>query len=235
MRSARSPALACHPTPPNHPPPIAPPPPLPAARKRTAPLLYIKGVTPKPKALLQEGGGQAKTWEAVVLIRRGQPPLVTPVPPPRDHYPSSVWLSTGKNTERATLTGAAYKRIIKGMVLGPGNERDGTLRPARHPIKLLHDRDPAHTSKEFSEFAARYNIHAVLLPPRSPDLDPLDYGVFGPAQRALDQEVERRAMTFEQQCAYLQGRIMQVNTDAAITALPSRIARCIAAAGWHFE
>lgn len=170
-----------------------------------------------------------------MVIKMGQPPVVAPVPLPRDHYPKSVWLTKGKNTERATLTGAAYKRIIKDILLGPGNERDGTLRPPRRPINLLHDRDPAHTSAEFREFAARYNINAVLLPPRSPDLDPLDYGVFGPAQRSLDRELEQRNMTFEQQCAYMEGFIKQANTDAAIAALPSRIARCIAARGWHFE
>jgi hypothetical protein len=208
---------------------------LPAARKRSAPQLYIKGVTPQPKALLQEKEEGGRTWEAVVLIRKGQPPTVAPVPPPHDPHPRSVWLSKGKNTEHATLTGAIYKRIIKDTLLGPGNERDGTLHPPRHPINLLHDRDPAHRSKEFLAFAKRYNINAELLPARSPDLDPLDYGVFGPAQRSLDRELERRTMTFEQQCAYLEGHIKQANTDAAIAALPSRIARCIAARGWHFE
>jgi len=107
---------------------------LPAARKRTAPQLYIKGLTPQPKARLQEDADRTQTWEAVVAIKLHQPPIVAPVPLGRDHYSGSVWLSTGKNTKRASLTGDTYKRIIKDILLGPGNVRDGTLQPPRRPI-----------------------------------------------------------------------------------------------------
>jgi hypothetical protein len=42
-------------------------------------------------------------------------------------------------------------------------------------------------------------------------------------------------MTFDQQCAYLEGCIEQAHTDAAIMALTKRILQCTAAKGGHFE
>lgn len=59
--------------------------------------------------------------------------------------------------------------------------------------------------------------------------------MFGPAQKKLDRELERRRMSWEEQCSFLEKCIKETNADAAIKALPSRIKRCIAAKGGHFE
>jgi hypothetical protein len=203
-------------------------------RLRSASQVYIKGVTPKPARLLEAKEDQAVTATWVVFIQHGRSPVLKRLQA-HDHYPNSIWLGKGKNPDRPDLTGDTYKRIVKDTLLGKGNLRDGTLVPKRRPVNLLHDRDAAHTSTAFKSFAANYNINAVLLPARSPDLDPLDYGVFGPAQRKLDAERELRVMTFEEECTFLERAIQRTNTDAVIAALPGRIKRCIAAKGGHFE
>jgi len=172
---------------------------------------------------------------AVTIIKLGQAPTVVPVKQPQDNYPNSVWLRKNKKAGKAELTGTLYKKIIKDSLVGAGNMREGTVQRRARPLKLLHDRDPAHISKEFQRFAASYGVQAELLPPKSPDLDPLDYGVFGPAQKKLDRELELRQMTWDQQCSFLEGAIKQADTDAAIMALPKRIQLCIAAKGGHFE
>lgn len=184
---------------------------------------------------LDDHSSKRQTAQWVVLIKRGQAPTVIAVPPPHDAHPHSVWLGKGKNPDVCELTGAAYRKMLKGVLVGPGSVQLGTVHVPRRPINLLHDRDPAHTSATFQAFATACNVNAVLLPPRSPDLNPLDYGVFGAAQKKLDAEMERRSMTWDQQCAFLEGAIKQADTDAAIAALPGRIQRCIAAKGGHFE
>jgi hypothetical protein len=63
----------------------------------------------------------------------------------------------------------------------------------------------------------------------------LDYGVFGPAQKKLDRAMEKRRLSWQEQCAFLEEAIKSSNTDAVIKALPGRIARCIKAKGGHFE
>lgn len=213
----------------------APHSPSPPGRLRSAPQLYIKGVTPKPARTLaaQDEEGESATW--VVIIKMGRKPVLKRLPPPYDPHPRSIWLGKGKDPKRPHLTATQYRTIVKDTLLGKGNLRDGSMRRPRRQTNLLHDHDSAHTSKAFGSFAANYNINAELLPVRSPDLNPLDYGVFGPAQKKLEAELERRRMTFEEQCTFLERTIRATNTDAAIAALPQRIKRCIKAKGGHFE
>lgn len=208
---------------------------MPAASQRSAPQLYIKGVTPKPARLLKDKDGSGKVAAWVVFIKLGAPPTVIPIPPPHDPYSYTTWLKKDKDPNKRELTGVQYRKMVKDTLLGKGSLAAGTLRRPRKPINLLHDRDPAHTSKAFKTFTVNYNINAELLPPRSPDLNPLDYGVFGPAQKKLEAEMELRPMSFEQQCSFMEGAIKMANVDAAIAALPLRIKRCIQAKGGHFE
>lgn len=210
-------------------------PPLAAARRRSTQQVYIKGRTPRPNARFASKHEERKSWLAVTIIKHGKRPVVIPVKTPKDPYSYTTWAAKEKPGGQAELTGEVYSKVIR-QELRPGcNLSDPAKRPPRRTVKLLHDRDTAHTSKAFQRFAASYNVDARLLPTSSPDLDPLDYGVFGPAQRRLDRELEQRDMTFEEQCQFLTACIQQANSDAAIEELPGRIQKCIAAGGWHFE
>ncbi len=189
----------------------------------------------KPARLLEGEEDKGKQWLAVVAIKLGRAPSVFIVPAASDPGKHSIWLRKGKDPKKRDLTGDTYKRFIKLLLFGKGNITDGTLKPARRPINLLHDRDAAHTAKAFTAFATTYNVNAVLLPPRSPDLNPLDYGVFGPVQKKLDKAIEEGRMTWDQQCSFLEDALKAAKVDAAIKQLPRRIARCIEAKGGHFE
>lgn len=206
-----------------------------AANRRSAPQLYIPGVTPKPKALMKDKAEDKSNWLAVVVIKHGQQPAVYPVSKKANPHPNSVWLRKEGNLQHVDLTGTAYVKIMHQHLIGKGNLSDGTITRPRRTRYLLHDRDPAHTSKAFKSFAANYNVHVELLPPHSPDLDPLDYGVFGPAQRKLDRAMEWQRMSWDEQCSFLEQAIKAANVNAAIEDLPCRIKKCIAAKGWHFE
>lgn len=197
--------------------------------------MYIVGKTPRPKAIHVSKSDERQSWLGVTIIKYGEPTVVIPARTPKDRYGYTTWAKKEKPGDQAELTGPVYRKIIKGHLRPGCNLTDPAKQPPRRKINLLHDRDTAHTSKTFLKFAVDYNINAKLLPPGSPDLDPLDYGVFGPAQRKLDRELELRAMTFEEQCSFLTEAIKQANSDAAIMDLPRRIQRCIAAKGWHFE
>lgn len=209
--------------------------PVPAARRRTTQQVYIKGRTRRPAATHAGRGGREQSWLGACIIKYGQAPIIVPVQTPQDRLAYTTWLRKDKPGGKAELTGQVYRRIIREQLRPGCNLTDPAKRPPKRPVNLLHDRDPAHTSNTFKQLAEDYNINAVLLPPGSPDLDPLDYGVFGPAQRKLDKELELRSMDFEEQCQFLTEAIMAANTDAAIMQLPHRIQKCIDAEGWHFE
>jgi len=197
--------------------------------------VYIKGVTPKPKATMKDKEEDKSNWLAVVVIKHGRKPAVYPVPKTFNPHPNSKWLCKEGKLNKVDLTGKAYVKIMHKHLIGKGNLRDGTTTRPRRALHLLHDRDTAHTSKAFKSFAASYSVQAELLPPHSPDLDPLDYAVFGPAQRKLDRAMERQRMSWQEQCSFLEEAIKAAKVDAAIEQLPGRIKKCIAAKGWHFE
>ena len=106
------------------------------------------------------------------------------------------------------------------------------MRPRLH---LVHDRHPVHTSKAFKEFASSHGITVELLPPKSPDMCVLDYGVFAGVKNKWRRAVEKGQLNWRQQCQELVKIIQETNPDPYIKALPSRIARCITAGGAHFE
>ena len=111
----------------------------------------------------------------------------------------------------------------------------GRRRSPRNPVKLVHDRDSVHTSKDTKSFGLRHNIVFIELPARSPDLDPLDYGVFGAVKREWQRKVSKERMSWERQCSLLIELLEGVDASVAIKAMPSRMQKCIAAEGAHFE
>jgi hypothetical protein len=54
---------------------------------------------------------------------------------------------------------------------------------------LVHDRSKAHGSTNVKHSLEEMNLACKVLPPRSPDLMPLDYGVFGSVKQQLGREL----------------------------------------------
>jgi len=111
------------------------------------------------------------------------------------------------------------------------------LPPRRVPsgLRLVHDRDPAHTSSAFTDFASQLGITVVTLPAKAADLDPLDYGVFGTVKRAWERQGEEGQLDWDAQCQLAIRMLEAFDPAACIAALPHRMQQCIAAQGWHFE
>ena len=179
---------------------------------------------------------QRQTLNLSVSIQQGRQPVVQPIlpnPPARLTY--SVWLTKQRTGDSTQLTAKKYIKIVQASVLQGLRKRKQPGSSDAPRASLLHDRDPAHQSKEFAAFAERSGIRVAVLPPRSPDLDPLDYGVFGTVKNQLEKEVEQQGLDWSQRCSRLVELLEGFNPDAAIIALPGRIERCIAARGGHFE
>jgi hypothetical protein len=100
---------------------------------------------------------------------------------------------------------------------------------------LLHDRDPAHKDSIVSSWCQAKGITIELLPERSPDLDPLDYGFFGVAKRKLDQAIQRHQLGWGDRCTELLKILRTQPADKIIAELPLRWQACIQAKGRHFD
>lgn len=168
----------------------------------------------------------------VVFVKAGLSPIVARTDGGGDAATGAA--DAGASSNSGSTWGAQrYTSLVEQHLLSHHSSRRLLLRPGG--IKLLHDRDPAHTANAFTNWAASKNMQVVALPAKAADLDPLDYGVFGPVKTAWKRQVMEQHMTWQQQCDLLVQLLHDYDPTAAIHQLPSRIQRCIDADGWHFE
>lgn len=99
---------------------------------------------------------------------------------------------------------------------------------------LVHDRATVHRNKKVNKVMEELNVRVVLAPPRSPDLMPLDYAIFGRARLDLDKN-EVRGETWDGRCARFREILRRSRVAAAIDAYPERLKACIRASGGHIE
>ena len=176
-----------------------------------------------------------------VAVQLGHGNLVVRLPTPEEKEirakkkKGSVWLAKD-NAAASPLTSGNYVRYVLTPLAKADNKMGaGKRRSPRRPVMLVHDKDSVHTSQETAGFAARHGIQLIELPARSPDLDPLDYGVFGAIKREWSKRVFREQLDWESQCSLLIELLQATDASAAIRALPGRIQKCIDANGSRFE
>jgi hypothetical protein len=99
---------------------------------------------------------------------------------------------------------------------------------------LIHDRSRVHSSKVVQQRLGSLGINARLAPPRSPDLMPLDYGVFGAIKLQLGRGLPRTA-PWEQRARKFLELLRQRPSDRVIQSFKERLIACIRAHGGHIE
>jgi hypothetical protein len=195
----------------------------------------VEGVTPRRQAAFVEKGAR-RSLQVVVLVRKGvHPNIVIPLLS-EEAGEGAEGGAVNNNTKSPSLNGERYVRIIEQKLLRGRFAVSGRSTSRRQgPVRLVHDRATPHTSRVFSEFAARNGMETVVLPTKAADLDPLDYGVFGGVKTRWLRQVEAGNLGWEDQCKVLIQQLEEANADAAIAMLPKRIKMCIKAKGSHFE
>lgn len=173
-----------------------------------------------------------KSMKLSVFVKVGQPTVVVDLRYSGDNTADSP-LVVGSGSGDFGWNSQRYVEIVAYHLLG---ERP-SMRPRRIPggVKLVHDRDPVHIGSVFTTYATSKGITVLTLPAKSPDLDPLDYGVFGTAKRQWERQVWQQRLSWDQQCVLAIQLLSEFDASASIAALPHRMQQCIAAHGWHFE
>lgn len=100
---------------------------------------------------------------------------------------------------------------------------------------LVHDRSTPHQSKVATAALARLQLTAVVQPPRSPDLMPLDYGIFGTVKAEIAGRV-KKWRTWEERVSALENRLQCASSDLidhTIAQFPKRLEACIDSHGDH--
>lgn len=99
---------------------------------------------------------------------------------------------------------------------------------------LVHDRNPVHKSKAVQDWLARKGINSMLAPPRSPDLMPLDYGVFGSIKLQLGKELPPTAAWVARASRFV-ALLRQAPSSRVILSIRERLLACVRLKGGHVE
>ena len=106
-------------------------------------------------------------------------------------------------------------------------------RRSQHAL-VIHDRSPAHTAAVVTQTLKDLESKAELLPPRSPDLQPLDYGIFSTSKanlardRQLTPDWSGKAIAFKH-------FIRTSPYESSIRQFKERLDACMRVGGRHID
>lgn len=208
---------------------------LTAALHRAPPRWYVRGYTPRPSKPFVPSH-QRRSMKVAVFIQIGQKPIVVRIDEMAEQQQQDAGGSSSAHTGKSPWNAKVFCRIVEQKLLGDRSNRAGRR---QGPVKLVLDRDSVHLNQRFKAFSKQHGMKVLFLPAKAPDLDPLDYGIFGTVKTAFEKRCfsgrQSGQLSWEEQCQILIEMLEAVNPDFTIAALPGRIQQCIAAGGGHFE
>jgi inhibitor of nuclear factor kappa-B kinase subunit alpha len=132
------------------------------------------------------------------------------------------------------ITAKVYQEEVLDSVLEPWAQQHF----ANRQWCFQQDSAPAHKAKSVQEWC-RYRIPDFLAhedwPSNSPDLNPMDYAIWGILTKNISTTHHKSAASLEQKLKVEWAKIPQETLRAAVDAFPQRIEACIKAKGDHFE
>jgi hypothetical protein len=103
------------------------------------------------------------------------------------------------------------------------------------PHIILHDRAPSHVGAGVQSLIKQAGHDCFPLPPRSPDLDPLDYGVFGHAKSWLAREMPPGVASWGELCAAFTSHLKRLDPVKQVGGFVGRLEKVIASQGGPIE
>jgi hypothetical protein len=167
----------------------------------------------------------------LVAVRIGHKPVVIPLTGAKfPHCPDIKQYPKPSGGYYTKMSAAEYCDAL-AVIFREGTAGAQGLRS--RSVALWHDHDTTHLAATTSAWLATRGVPTYVLSVRSPDLDPLDYGVFGAVKNRLRRRAWVEHSSWEQQCTTLMADLRGVQADAAIRELPLRLQAVIDADGGH--
>ncbi len=133
---------------------------------------------------------------------------------------------------RVSMAAEEYTDFLRDAWLYFRQQKE--LRRIMPSLMLVHDRSKVHQSKVVQAWLGKQKMQSMLAPPRSPDLMPLDYGVFGTIKAHLMRDAQEGMEWDERAQRFLQ-LLRELDVRQIIKHFPVRVEACIDAQGSHFE
>lgn len=212
--------LTCHMLPPS------------AGQKRVMAHLAIPGVTATPQKVYMDASHRQNLHVAVAINKLGgvffKETSGTSYPgfsPPKTYTDAHGNARTGMAAEEyADFLQAAMKHFSKNP----------EFRRRREAAMLVHDRSSVHRSGHVATALRSMGLKSVLLPPRSPDLQPLDYGIFGLVKRRVESGLGSDR-SWGNRVNLLKKLLADVQPGPTIAQFPKRLEAVVRAGGKHID
>ena len=125
------------------------------------------------------------------------------------------------------ITQDEYMDFIRGVLAAHTRRRASVI--------WVHDRDPSHRTPQVQRLLESEGQQVMLLPPRSPDLDPLDYAVFAHSKGWLERNMPPSRCSWEQRCKAFVQHLEQLDPQRQVEGYIKRLEMVVAEEGGHIE
>lgn len=201
-------------------------------KHQVPPHLHIPGVTPLPPRFHVAHAKRRNLKLAVACTLAGGVYIQELTGTEYDgHQQETVYLDTAGNPHRS-MGAEEYCNFLQSAWHKFNQSTE--FRRKSGQAMLVHDRSTTHNNLLVTAKLKSLNLRAQLLPPRSPDLQPLDYGVFSTSKNKLQQARERDD-DWTQRAIDLEKHIREASFSRIIAEFPQRLEACIRAGGSHID
>lgn len=144
-----------------------------------------------------------------------------------------------KGKAAARMTTQEYEDCVKAAVAHytPAAQAGACFARRVGRFVLVHDRSTCHTREGTIKLGARRSeamLTAMLAPPRSPDLMPLDYTVFGTVKSKLLRELQHLD-TWKEKASRFVELLQGFDCNSAIKSFPRRLQQILLVKGEHIR
>jgi hypothetical protein len=195
---------------------------------------------------LPPSDGPTKVIRVLVALRIGFPPVVIMLTGTecRAFNPKKVYVHAKDDAARkkkwhagdpmSGLGAEEYIDVLDEALQLLGYKGGPSTRS--QPVVVWQDKSPAHTAGVVPEWLESKGLEEVRLPTCSPDLDPLDYGVFGAAKAHMNRWQWEQHLPWDDCCDKFLNYLRKLDSvEAVLQEVPLRLEACIKANGNHFD
>ena len=209
--------------------------PIAAVLKKVAPYLSIPGLTVTPTRFHRTSTGSRKSLKLAVACNAVAGMFIQEVTGTKyEGFQKGSYEVQGKDGPKPATSMNSEEYLHFVGAAWAGFKQKPAFRTVSKGAMLIHDKSRVHTSKKVQDGLKALGLAYMVQPPRSPDLMPLDYGIFGSIKVKLARAAPR-LKTWEEKVQAFKSMLLEFNPAPTISQFQLRIARVIEREGKHIE
>lgn len=207
-------------------------PPCTTGQKHCMPHLHIPGVMKTPSRFYTSKNNRRMLKLAVFCNTIGGIFVKETTGSTYDGYQADKVYKTKRGADAGSIVGDEYVDCVKAAL--DHYMQFPAFRRLHASAMLVHDKSNVHMSKPVMQALKDMQLRVEVQPPRSPDLMPLDYGIFGFTKNQLERALSKHTKWSDRVQKFKQ-LLTSASAVATIEEFPLRLQACIDSNGEHLQ